>query len=163
MAQNLQKPIAAKRSTILQWVLGYLIVGLLVYQFNWLLRKDSHYQAMPISNNPLLVITQTEKPLRDDTAFGTESMNNTLAIEGDVTKHYKKGMFISFPTDNQEPSPAPVTWYINSATYFKDDKVVFPFNRGDLTIVNVIDALPGVTEGQKVLLWEKDPTVEIDE
>lgn len=152
-----------KRPPVLIYILACLGCLLVVFgsqpYINWLAPEKS--PAMPVSHQPL-VVAKLEGFLQEDTVIGVEGMNNTLCVKGDVTQEYTKGRFISFPTNANKPVIKPVAWQITSATYFTPDQKVFIFNRGDVTIVSVNERLSGVTEDQKVRLWEKDPTVELE-
>ncbi|MBI3261022.1 hypothetical protein HYZ64_01475 [Candidatus Berkelbacteria bacterium] len=115
---------------------------------------------MPVSHRPALAV-RTEGFLREDTAVGSEGMNNTLYVEGDVTEEYKEGRFVSFPTINH-PGASQVAWQITSVTYIGKDQTAFLLKRGDVTAVRVDSSTSGV-ENTPIRLWEKNPTVELEE
>jgi len=128
--------------------------------FFWIAVEEKRQEAMPVSRRPLLAVRSTGF-LREDTAVASEGMNqNDVYVQGDVTREYKKGRFISFPTVN---NPGQLAWQIIRVAYIGKNQTTFPLNLGDVTIVSVSgDSFSGI-DNIPIRLWEKDPTLDPEE
>lgn len=140
----------SNRWVILALVLFYLIVIILTVSSP----RENREGAM--AARPIAVRAQGF--LREDIPVGAEGINQTIALPGNQVVDYKEGRFVSFPfAEVTNPPYSSGGWRINKVYYSAE--TVFPFGRGDITLIKVGYPYPGV-EDKPIRLWDQNPTLE---
>lgn len=128
----------------------YLTVMMLVIGFPWK-NRDKAMATRPIA-------VRTDGFLRETIALGSEGINQSIALPGNLMADYKKGRFVSFPgAELTNPPYSSGGWRINGVYYSAE--TVFLFGRGDITLIQLDGPFPGVAD-TPIRLWDQNPTIE---